>query len=279
MNILRVVKRSPTAVRALADLNPSVFRYYLDTIEIQSTAVRDGLKPAFLGMLDELLRPDDNNPNIDGNWSFSNPVNAQTVIGGIDTVINTYTGVKYIYRQAQQIMLTSLIPANLGGYTGRTFKSTFNPATNTAIYIETSNLDEITHGELQDGQVDHFLPIQDLEGTPRILPTFLSVGAGYGAIQSGEQGTHGMDELGVYRPLSYWDRTISATEAAGSAEYYGILRESVSGFILNTSKIMFSTTQDGEALARYNPIDLITYAGLIKLHYTYRLNATFEGEI
>lgn len=280
MNILRVIKRSPTAINALKDLNPSVFRYYIDTIETQSAVVRDGLKPAFLGMLDELLRPDENNGEIDGNWSFFNPVNAQAVIGGTSAIINTYTGIKYIYRQAYQLMISPGILATLGTYSGRTFAYSLSTETGMPVYDETVDLSLITHGELtQDGQADQYVPIQTLGGTPRILPTFLSVGSGYAPIQPGEQGTHGLDELGIYRSLAYWDRTVDATDSAGSEEYYGILRESVSGFSFNTAKIMFSTTIGGEALARYNPIDLVCYAGLIKLHYAYRLNSTFEGEI
>ncbi len=279
MNILRIVKRDSSAINSLLDFNPSVFRYYIDSFEVKSEAVRDGLKPAFLGMLNELLLPDDSDSQILGNWSFIHEELAALGVGGQVETINTYTGVKYIYRQTVQTMLTTLIPATLGEYTGRTFKSVFNPMTMGSMYVETNNLDEVTHGELiQDGQPNQFLSIQNLGGTPRILPTFQTTIAGYGPAQQGEQGTHGIDEFNDYQPLAFWNETISGS-GAGQDEYYGKLTENNTGFVFNTKKILFATARDGEALKRYNPIDLITFVSLIKLHYEYRMGRTVEVEI
>ena len=280
MSILRIVKRDPTAINTLLDFNPSVFRYYVDVSEVKKLSVRDGLKTAFAAMLDELLRPDSDNLEIDGNWSFYQNELAAIGIGGQAETINTYTGVKYVYRQAVQTLLTALIPATMGSYVGRTFKSTFNPMTMGSMYVETNNLDEVTHGELvQNGQANQFLSIENLGGTPRVGATFQTTNAGYSPIQSGEQGTHGQDEFQDYRPLSYWNETVETTTTTGGNEYYGTLTESNTGFVLNTKRILFSLSSSGDALERYNPIDLATFANLIKLNYSYRNSAPVEIEM
>ena len=280
MPILRVIKRDPSKINNQIDFNPSVFKYYVDRTEVKKESVKNGLKPAFFGMLDSLIRPDESNFVLEGDWSVSNLTTAETIIGGTTTIINNYQGWRYIYRDATSTMLTALIPANLNGYTGRTFKTEFNPATMGAMYIETTNLDEITHGELvQDGQDNQIVSIASIGGTPRISATFQTTNAGYGAIQSGEQGTHGIDEFNDYRPLAFWNETVTTTITLGAEEYYGKLTESHSGFTLDTNKILFATTPGGEALRRYNPTDLICFASLVKLHYEYRLGKPAEAEV
>ena len=279
MSILRIVKRDPTAINTLLDFNPSVFRYYVDVAEVKKLSVRDGLKTAFAAMLDELLRPDSDNLEIDGNWSFYQNELAAIGIGGQAETINTYTGVKYVYRQAVQTVLTALIPATMGSYVGRTFKSTFNPMTMGSMYVETSNLDEVTHGELvQNGQANQFLSIENLGGTPRVSATFQTTNAGYGAIQSGEQGTHGINEFNDYQPLGFWNETVTGS-GDRQDEYYGKLTENNTGFVFDTKKILFAMTIYGDALKRYNPVDLICFTSLIRLHYEYRLGKPMEAEI
>ena len=280
MSILRVTKRDPSTINNDVDFNPSVFRYYVDRFEVKKESVKNGLKPAFCGMLDELLRPDETNYTLDGDWNFSNLTTAQAVIGGTTTTINTYAGVKYVYRQAAQTMLTDLISANLNGYTGRTFKTAFNPMTMGMMYVETTNLDEITHGELiQDGETNQFVPLENLGGTPRIGATFQTTNAGYGPIQSGEQGTHGVDEFGDYRPLTYWNETVESETTQGADEYNATLAERNTGFTLDTKKILLALGSNGDVLLRYNPVDLVTFAKLIKLHYSYRYSTPVEAEI
>lgn len=280
MPILRVIKRDPSKINNQIDFNPSVFKYYVDRTEVKKESVKNGLKPAFFGMLDSLIRPDESNFVLEGDWSVSNLTTAETIIGGTTTIINNYQGWRYIYRDATSTMLTALIPANLNGYTGRTFKTEFNPATMGAMYIETTNLDEITHGELvQDGQDNQIVSIASIGGTPRISATFQTTNAGYSPIQSGEQGTHGQDEFQDYRPLSYWNETVETTTTTGGNEYYGTLTESNTGFVLNTKRILFSLSSSGDALERYNPIDLAMFANLIKLNYSYRNSAPVEIEM
>lgn len=280
MSILRVIKRDPSTINNAVDFNPSVFKYYVDRIEVKKESVKNGLKPAFCGMLDELLRPDETNYTLDGDWNFSAPTTASTVIGGTTTTINTYEGVKYIYKQATQTLINEAVPANLNGFQGLTYKASFNPTTFTNTYTLTTDLNEITHGELiQDGQANTIVPISDLGGTPRILASFNTVDAGYGPIQPGEQGTHGIDEFGDYRPLTFWNDSVVNETTQGADEYYATLTESNTGFTLDTKKIIFALRANGDALLRYNPIDLVTFANLIKLHYFYRYSTPVEAEI
>ncbi len=280
MSILRVTKRDPSTINNEVDFNPSVFKYYVDRIEVKKESVKNGLKPAFCGMLDELLRPDEANYTLDGNWNFSDPTTASTVIGGTTTIINTYEGVKYVYRQATQILINAAVPANLNGFAGLTYKASLNPMTFASTYTLTTDLNEITHGELiQDGQANTIVPISNLGGTPRISATFRTTNAGYGPIQPGEQGTHGIDEFGYYRPITFWNETVVNETTQGADEYYATLTESNTGFTLNTKKILFALRDNGDALPRYNPIDLVTFANLIKLHYFYRYSTPVEAEI
>lgn len=280
MSILRVIKRDPSTINNEVDFNPSVFRYYIDRVEVKKESVKNGLKSAFCGMLDELLRPDETNYTLNGSWSFSDLKTASTVIGGTTTTINTYKGVKYIYRQATQTLINAAMPASLNGFTGLTYKASFNPMTFSSTYTLTTDLNEITHGELiQNGQANTIVSISNLGGTPRVLASFNTTNAGYGSIQSSEQGTHGIDEFGSYRPLTFWNESVTSETTQGSDEYYATLTESNTGFTLDTKKILFALKSNGDALPRYNPIDLVTFANLIKLHYFYRHSTPVEAQI
>lgn len=280
MPILRVIKRDISAANNDVDFNPSVFKYYVDRIEVKKQSVKDGLKSAFCGMLDEMLRPDETDFNTSANWSFGNRRVSAAIIGGTTTTINTYTGVKYIYRQATQTLINAAVPANLNGFEGLTYKSSLNPMTFTTIYTLTTDLNEITHGELiQDGQANTIVPIQNLGGTPRILASFNTVNAGYYAVQPGEQGTHGVDEFNDYRPLSYWNETYETGPTVNNNEYYGLLTENTTGFTLDSEKILLSLTDQGDALARYNPSDLAVFVSLISIQFNYRPGKPAELEL
>jgi hypothetical protein len=270
MTLLKVLKRDKNSITTL-DVNPSVFRYWVDGIEVRSEAMRTRLVSPFILMLNELVLPDPDNFTIKSNWSFSNPIETTSTIGGSNLIINTYEGVKYIYRQAVTTVITSPQPATLGTYTGQTFRRFFDMSMGGWNYQQTTDLDEVTHG--LDGAT--YQPIAFWGGTAPVEGITSSTPQGYYPVQGMEIGTHGKDGA-VFRPLSFWNEIDSGSTVT---EYRGTLTESITGFRFDTDKILFNMTEDGDALERYNPIDLITFAELIKLQYQYRESRTFEGNI
>jgi hypothetical protein len=233
--------------------------------------MKDGLTTPFLAMLNELIRPDSENYEIDSSWSFSNPIETVSTIGGGSVTINTYDGIKYIYRPAITTVLTAAQPATLGNYVGAVYKSVFSMATFSTNYEITTNLAEATHG--LDGST--YRELSFWGGTAPVAETSNFTPQGYFPVQGLELGTHGKDGL-AFRPLSFWNEVVSGSTVT---EYRGTLTESFSGFVFDTDKIRFNMTQQGDALERYNPIDLITFAELIKLQYQYRESRTSEGEM
>lgn len=269
MTLLKVMKRDKNSITAL-DPNPSVFRYWVDSVEIKNPGMKNGLITPFLAMLNELIRPDPENVEIDSSWSFSGSIETTSTIGGNVTTINTYDGIKYIYRSAVETVLTAAQPATTGTYTGATYKRVFDMMMSDS-YQVTTNLMEATHG--LDGATYRTLSFwggsAPVPGTSQITPH------GYYPVQGMEIGTHGKDGA-AFKPLSFWNESVSGTV---ETEYRGTLTENISGFVFDTDRIRFNLTQEGDALQRYNPIDLITFAELIKLQYQYRLDATAIGEM
>lgn len=277
MTQLRIIKRSVSSINLDLDLNPSAFRYFVGNVEMKRDVIKSGLKPAFLGMLDMLILPNPSDFQELSNWTFSSPLEALAGTGGNTETINTYDGIKYAYRSSIETQLTPLIPANLNGFAGKTFKSVFQMTG--AIYIETSDLNEVTHAEFIDtenGFDPEIVPLAVVGGTARKLATFNTTPSGYFPVEVGQTPTHGKDGF-AFRPLSYWDEIVIQPGPQG--EYTGLITEEKSGFKLDSKLINFNLTATGEALSRYNPIDLFTFAELIKLHYNYRENATFEGDL
>jgi hypothetical protein len=269
MTLLKVMKRDRNSITAL-DVNTSVFRYWVDSVEVKTDAMKNGLISPFLAMLNELIRPDQANYEIDSSWTFSNPIETVSTIGGGSITINTYDGIKYIYRAEITTVLTAAQPATLGTYTSETYKRVFDMSTGWA-YELTTNLNEVTHG--LDGST--YREVSFWGGTPPVPETSSFTPQGYYPVQDLEVGTHGKDGL-AFRPLSFWNEVVSGSTVT---EYRGTLTESFSGFVFDTDKIRFNMTQQGDALERYNPIDLITFAELIKLQYQYRESRTSEGEM
>ena len=268
MTLLKVMKRDRSSIAA-TDFNNSLFRYWIDSVEVKTDAMKNRLITPFLAMLNELIRPDPENFELDSSWSFSNPVETSSTIGGNVTTINTYEGTKYIYRESITTILTAAQPATLGTYSGTTYKKVFSMTGFS--YETTTNLNEVTHG--LDGAT--YKEITFWGGTLPIAGTSSFTPQGYYPVQGLEIGTHGQDGA-AFRPLSFWNESFSDPSAP---EYRGTLMESISGFKFDTDRIRFNVTQTGDALERYNPIDLITFAELIKLQYQYRMDATAQGEI
>jgi hypothetical protein len=269
MTLLKVMKRDRNSITAL-DVNTSVFRYWVDSVEINAEAMKNGLTPPFLAMLNELIRPDPENYTIDSNWSFSNPIETVGTIGGNVTIINTYDGIKYIYRISATTILTAAEPATVGTYTGATYRRVFDMMSGYT-YILTTNLNEAGYG--LDGATYRELTFWG--GTLPVAETSSFTPQGYYPVQGLETGTHGKDGA-AFKPLSFWNETVNGSVVT---EYRGTLTENISGFVFDTDLIRFNVTQQGDALERYNPIDLITFAELIKLQYQYRLSATATGEM
>jgi hypothetical protein len=269
MTLLKVMKRDRNSITAL-DVNTSVFRYWIDSVEIKTDAMKNGLTPPFLAMLNELIRPDQENYEIDSSWSFSNPIETVSTIGGGSVTINTYDGIKYIYRAAITTVLTAAQPATLGTYAGATYKRIFDMMAGWT-YQLTTNLNEATHG--LDGST--YRELSFWGGTAPVAETSNFTPQGYFPVQGLEIGTHGKDGL-AFRPLSFWNEVVSGSTVT---EYRVTLTENITGFVFDTDKIRFNMTQQGDALERYNPIDLITFAELIKLQYQYRESRTSEGEM
>ena len=144
---LKVLKRDSAAINNALDFNSSVFRYFADGSEIKEEKVKTGLKSAFLGMLDNIVIPDDSMYMEQGNWSFLMPVASDGSTGSTTVTTNTYTGVKYVYRQAQTTTTVPGVSATLGSYTGETYKS--NPlygTGNAPQYVLEPDLSKATHG-------------------------------------------------------------------------------------------------------------------------------------
>jgi hypothetical protein len=270
MTLLKVMKRDRTSIAAL-DVNTSVFRYWVDSVEVKTDAMKNGLTTPFLAMLNELIRPDPENYEIDSRWSFSNPIETTSTIGGNVTIINTYDGIKYIYRDSVTTILTAAQPATVGTYTGATYKRVLDMMSSGYTYTLTTNLNEAGYG--LDGTT--YKELTFWGGTLPVAETSNFTPQGYYPVQGLETGTHGKDGL-AFKPLSFWNEVVSGSTVT---EYRGTLTENTTGFVFDTDRIRFNMTQEGDALERYNPIDLITFAELIKLQYQYRLNATATGEM
>lgn len=278
MTLLRVIKRSQSSINNNTDFNSSVFRYFVAGREVKRDIVKSGLKSAFLGMLDVFFLPNSSDFEELSNWTFSEAIEA--VAGSSDTpqTLNTYDGIKYIYKEAVTTQIRAAIPAVLNGFTGRTFREQMTMTG--VIYVETSDLLEITHGELLDPpNPSEITDIPNVwEGAePAYKAVFNTVPAGYYAVQGDEVGTHGKDGF-AFKPLSFWDELVSDTTTV-QGEYTGIITEEKSGFKIDSKSIQLNLTQSGEMLFRYNPEDVLKYIELIKTHYNYRVNATFERDL
>lgn len=245
---------------------------------MKRTIVKDGVKPAFLGMLDLLILPNSNDFEELSDWSFLNPILSTDGVGAQETIVNTYEGIKYIWKPAETITTRAAVPANLNGFTGKTYKGFYDMMTGQMVYTETSDLYEIQYAEfLNPPDEPEILDIHQVQPGAKgaIKPIYSTVAAGYVAIQGNEVGTHGKDG-NTFKPLSFWNETVVGSSAT---EYTGTIVEGKSGFTLDSKKIGLNLTSLGEVLPRYTPLDLITFAKLIKMQYDYRLNSTIEENI
>ena len=394
MVLLKIQKRDASSINNTVDFNPSVFRYFADSSEIKLQSVKNGLKSAFLGMLDTVVIPDERLFNELGEWSFVDPVESTTRVGGVVSTTNSYNGIRWIFREALTV-ITPAIPAssgtlvingenklykiineefvlepNLNLATHAGILETFEPLSfwgaraaysvltdppraavraagfeNTVLLrrLEDSqgytwivdniygthvlNSDGVTKlifssfagcraGNIGSDEVRLFeADLGNYSGETYILVdgvynlepdraiathgklisdenvkplafyggnTFTEaittiIPSGFYPIANNEVGTHGM-EGSTYRPLAYWNES-TTSPISGNGEYKGRLIESKSGFTLDTEKIALNLTLSGEALTRYNPIDLITFVTLIKLQYVNRDSATQQVEI
>ena len=271
MATLKVLKRDKSAVNNDYDYNSSVFRYFVETQEVKLESVKSGFKSAFLGMLDTLILNDYDLFNELSNWSFIRPVAINAVSTGPSSTINIYTGTEYIYRAATSTVLSTGLPALRGSYTGLTYawgitsQMTFG-------YVLEPDLNKATHG------IDNmFRNLSFFGGRAATQDVLSTTSAGYYAIAGNENATHGKEGDNFF-PFSYWDRVI-APPVSSTDEYTGILRESRTGYTLDLTRIGLRLTLIGEALERYNPIDLITFASLIKLQYDNRSSVIKEAQI
>ena len=271
MATLKILKRDKSVISNDYDYNSSVFRYFVESQEVKLESVKSGFKSAFLGMLDTLILNDYDLFDELSDWSFISPVSINTVSTGPTTTINIYTGAEYIYRNATSTVLSTGLPALRGSYTGLTYvwgmtnQMTFG-------YVLEPDLNKATHGI--QGSYRNLSFFGGRAATQDVLST---TSAGYYAIEGNETPTHGKEGDSFF-PFSYWDRVV-APPVSSTDEYTGVLRESKTGYTLDSARLGLRLTLIGEALERYNPIDLITFASLIKLQYDNRSSTVKEAQI
>lgn len=274
MPTVKILKRDASAVNNAVDFNPSVFRYFIDTQEIKHDYVRSGLKSAFLGMLDSVVVNDSSLFDELSDWNFIETVNAVIQSGGNVTTINTYTGIQYIYRQAVQTIVSPAIPATLGTYTGETYRyNSIAAMFGGPLYPIETDLSIATHG-IENGTFQTF---NYWGGSAPIAAVTQTTNAGFYPVSGSEVGTHGQDGSD-FMPLAFWNESFTPP-VSNTGEYTGKLIESKTGFSLDSKKIGLALSGTNEALQRYNPIDLITFVSLIKLHYSYRDSVLVETQI
>lgn len=275
MTVLKITKRSQSSINTAVDFNPSVFRYFVAGIEVKLEVVKNGQKPAFFGMLDVLITPNSYNFDELGEWSVLNLELTSGTGGSADVVVNDYTDVKYAYFPSTETQLTPLVPAKLNGFTGKTYRAQMGMMG--FEYIETTDLNLVTHAEFLDpGYPPEIVDIEVVGGEPRILPTFSTTPSGYYPVSGSQVGTHGKDGA-VFRPLSFWDRAIQGD--SGTGRYKGLITDGKSGFTLDSSKIGLHFESNGEVLTSYSPLEVATFAELIKMHYSHRINSDVEVNI
>lgn len=393
MVLLKIQKRDANSINNAVDFNPSVFRYFADSSEIKLQSVKDGLKSAFLGMLDTVVIPDERLFNELGDWTFLNPVQATTQVGGLIYTTNSYNGIKYIFKE-ENTVVTQSVAASLGTFVvdgdSKLYRqvngvfvlepnlnlathagevAVFQPLSfwqgspasleleyparaavrgagyeNTVLYRQDLNSPDYdwivdntygTHAKSDDGinytsfynndgfagcspgwigggdliQIDaqmgsytgltyklvngtyvlepslmtatHGLSINEninplafYGGNPFSPTITTTTPSGFYPVTGLETGTHGKDGNALL-PLSYWNSDITPP-FPNSIEKTGRLTDNRTGFSMDSKQINLALTATGEALQRYNPIDLITFVELIKLQYSYRDSATKE---
>ena len=240
---LKVLKRDSAAINNAVDFNNSVFRYFADGSEIKEEKVKSGLKSAFLGMLDNIVIPDDFLYMNQGDWSFLMPVASDGSTGSTTVTTNTYTGVKYIYRQAQTTTTVPAVLATPGSYTGSTYR--LNPLFAMGVgteYVLEPDLSKATHGkEIRSiyrpldywGGSEGYPTEYDDDGTLLVAGVEATRGTYIGQLFRGSSGFEvpttdlynarkGVENYDNYQPLTFFGGTMPtpATVETTSAGFY-----------------------------------------------------------
>lgn len=272
MKNVKILKRLVSSVPT-AQLNKTVFEYYVDNQLIDQTATHT----AFIGVLNECMNPDEENYELKGQWDLTPPS-----VGGAtstpSTFINTYTGTRYIWTVYPPELVTAGQPAQLNGFTGRTFKAEINYMTGGFTYIETTDLYLVTHAEFLDPGYDpEIVDIEVVGGLPRVLPVYNTPTPGYAAITGSQVGTHGIDENGTYRALNFWREEVPGVTVDG--EFETVYLDQTTGFSFTNKSIGLKIDESGQPHPSHTPSEICMALSFLSMRFRARNDRAGEADI
>lgn len=272
MKNIKILKRTVNSVPS-SQLNKTVFDYYVDNNPVDDTEVNT----AFLEVLNLVLNPDEENYDLKGDWNIS----AVTVGGSVQlpsTFINTYTGIRYYWKINEPTLITAAQPAQLNGFTGKTYKGVYDMMLNRWNYTETTNLLEVAYAEFLDpGFPPEIVDIEVVGGTPRVLAVFDTVPPSYQPVTGSIVGTHGQDENGAFRPINFWREEIPGELLSGTPE--AIYTDAITGFNFSASSVGLKIDNDGKPDPTLRPVDLTNCLSFIGLKFRNRNDGQAEVDV